>query len=378
MHRYRKLVILTASYGDGHLQVSRTLKDMFARLGYPSVKIIDLFQEAHPFLNAVARFAYLRSPAFSALGFDYYGWSYYFTRNLNQAGALAKGINRLGVRRLIDVVREEDPAALVLTFPFGGIAEKLREQMIAIPIFTVITDFGLHNRWLHTDPERFYVATDELKQRLIERGVRPERIAISGIPVREDFAEAAPACRTAPRSILVLAGAHGLLPEMGPMIMKLLQIPEARVTIVCGKNDKLKRVLEEAFGRERRVRLLGYVHELHRLMRKAACVVTKAGGIRLSEAICLGAPILIYRPFPGQERENALYLEEKGAAFVSHRIEELKEQAERLLDDPSARKQTLESLRSLDYGQAAHTIAADILRTIRARAPIGGQIAYEA
>ncbi|WP_156889665.1 MGDG synthase family glycosyltransferase [Paenibacillus harenae] len=377
--KYRNILILTASFGDGHLQVSQVMEQAFNRLGYSSVRIIDLLQEAHPVLNAVTRFVYLRSPVFSALGFDYYGWSYYYTRNLKTNSVLAKRINRLGMRRLLDVIREEQPSAIVLTFPFGGISDQLRNQMFNIPIFTIVTDFGLHNRWLYTNSQQFYVATEDLKQSMIKSGVRRDRITVSGIPVREAFCDTMPHERMPHhRSILVMAGAHGLLPDISMMIGQLLLIPDVEVIIVCGKNNKLRRELEDQFKRKPQVRLLGYVHKLHQFMRNASCMVTKAGGITLSEAIQLRTPILIFKPFPGQERENALYLENKGAAFVCNDVAELKEQAERLLGDTPEKQMTRESLRSLNYGHAAITIAGDIIRRQQATISEGESIVNEA
>ncbi|UUZ83386.1 hypothetical protein LJK88_05685 [Paenibacillus sp. P26] len=58
-----KILILYASYGDGHLQVARALEQSFARHGAADVKVIDLLAEAHPLLNALTRLVYLRSSA---------------------------------------------------------------------------------------------------------------------------------------------------------------------------------------------------------------------------------------------------------------------------------------------------------------------------
>lgn len=364
-----KIVILTAGYGNGHHQVSRTLQQSFYRNGIHNVRIVDLFEEAHPGMNRISRYLYLRSPIFSAFGFDFYGWSYYLTKNMENDGALAKWLNLLGMKRLLGIVKEERPDAIVSTFPFGGVSEQLKKKGLSIPVFTVVTDFRLHNRWLLTDSNRYYVATEDLKSEMISRGVQSGKICVSGIPVREHFYD----CRnmrdnrTDKRTILVITGLYGILSDLRKLAASLLAIPDARIDIVCGENDKLKRELERSFGHEPRLSLYGYVDALHERMRQAACVITKAGGITLSEAIQIGTPILIFKPFPGQEKENARYLESKGAAFVADGIRELAAGARKLLLSGENRRRMVKLYEKFASGRAAETIVQDVLSMVSGR-----------
>ncbi|WP_258881279.1 MGDG synthase family glycosyltransferase [Paenibacillus sp. sptzw28] len=160
MQQGPKIIILTAGYGTGHIQVSKTLQESFHRYGVDRVKIM------------------------------------------------------LGKKKMIDIMKEEKPDAIVYTFPFAGVSEQLKSQGITVPLFTVITDFSLHNRWLLTNSDRFYVATDDLKRDMVSRGIQPARIAVTGIPIRERFYErrALQGQRENKRSILIITGAHGVLP----------------------------------------------------------------------------------------------------------------------------------------------------------------------
>src|SRR5690606_612328 len=97
--------------------------------------------------------------------------------------------NQFGMKKLIALLQKQRPDAIINTFPFGGITEHLRKHGIQVPVFTVVTDFSLHNRWLFTQPDRYYVATADLKREMMERGVPAEDIVVSGIPVREPFYE---------------------------------------------------------------------------------------------------------------------------------------------------------------------------------------------
>ncbi|WP_068783986.1 MGDG synthase family glycosyltransferase [Paenibacillus phocaensis] len=373
MKQNMHFVILTAGYGNGHIQVARTLEQALTRSGVRSVSVIDLYREAHPGMNSVSRHLYLYSPWFSAYGLDYYGWSYYATRDLEQTSAIAKWGNQLGMKKLVTLLQKQRPDAIITTFPFGGITDQLRKHGIRVPVFTVVTDFSLHNRWLFTRPDRYYVATADLKREMLQRGVPAESIVVSGIPVREPFYEPERSANPHPqaqawrpseesRSILVMMGAHIPLPDAQLIIAKLLALPNAQVDIVCGGNEKLRRRLERRFAGHERLRLFGYVEAIHDRMREAACIVTKAGGITLSEAIQIRTPIVVYKPFSGQERENARYLERKGAAIVASSPQALVEQVHELLNSEVRRARMLQQYDVLAAGCATETIVRDVLQ----------------
>ncbi|MGG3454110.1 MGDG synthase family glycosyltransferase [Paenibacillus rhizolycopersici] len=369
MKQNMHIVILTAGYGNGHIQVARTLKQSLTLSGACTVRVIDLYREAHPGMNSVSRQLYLYSPWFSAYGLDYYGWSYYATRDLQQTSALAKWGNQLGMKKLVNLLQKQRPDAIISTFPFGGITDQLRKHGIRVPVFTVVTDFSLHNRWLFTRPDRYFVATADLKREMIERGVPAESIVVSGIPVREPFYELTRSMSPQPlrsaggsRSVLVMMGAHIPLPDIQLITAKLLALPDVQVDIVCGGNDKLRRRLERRFAGHERLRLFGYVEAIHDRMRQAYCIVTKAGGITLSEAIQIRTPIVVYKPFSGQERENAKYLERKGAAVVASSPRALTEQVHELLDSEVRRARMLQQYDELAAGCATETIVRDVLR----------------
>lgn len=374
MQQNAHIVILTAGYGNGHIQVARTLEQSLYRSGVGSVSIIDLYREAHPGMNSVSRYLYLYSPFFSAYGLDYYGWSYYATRNIEQTNALAKWGDLLGMKKLTAILKEQKPDAIITTFPFGGISDQLKKRGIHVPLFTVVTDFSLHNRWLFTRPDRFYVATDDLKREMVRRGVRPDTITVSGIPVREPFYEqSAPAAfrqqarEGHPRSVLIMMGAHIPLPDIQVITAKLLALPGVRIDIVCGGNDKLRLRLERRFGGHSRLRLFGYVEAIHERMRQASCIITKAGGITLSEAIQIRTPIVIYKPFSGQERENARYLERKEAASVAAGTRDLVGQVNEILHSEVKRNRMLQQYDALATGHATDTIVQDVLRSAGGR-----------
>ncbi len=87
---------------------------------------------------------------------------------------------------------------------------------------------------------------------------------------------------------------------------------DSQIIVVCGKNMELRETLTiECLGEDNAL-IFGYTNKMDELMKMATIMVTKPGGITLSEALALRVPLLLYRSVPGQEQENAMFLEKKG------------------------------------------------------------------
>ncbi|MNI74835.1 Processive diacylglycerol beta-glucosyltransferase [compost metagenome] len=97
-------------------------------------------------------------------------------------------------------------------------------------------------------------------------------------------------------------------------------------------------------------------------MRSSDCIVTKPGGITLSEALACQLPIFIYRPVPGQELNNARYLAQKGVACITRTAAELAQEIDALFGDESRLTELRQKIENLRRPQAAEVIADDILQ----------------
>ncbi|WP_010275744.1 MGDG synthase family glycosyltransferase [Paenibacillus senegalensis] len=336
-----KILILTAGYGEGHNQVSYALQQSFTKIGLNQVAIIDLFQAAYPVMNEVTKLLYRYSLASSNIGINYYGWSYNLTNRMPVNSIIAKWINSLGGGMLMKIIKNANPDVLIYTFPFGNVRDRIEKLGIKLTTAAIITDFTVHRRWLYARPDHYFVATEDVKQTLISQDVADSRITVTGIPIRESF-QSQQGSGKREKSILVMAAACGGASSLKSLIRELLLIPEVRIDVVCGRDSRLERKMSDEWGNEARVRIYGFTDRMASLMREAACIVTKAGGVTLSEAIYAGVPIFILRPFPGQEKENARYLESKGMAFVADTVQDL-----------AARMRLLFALRQREAGNDA-------------------------
>ncbi|MGG6313152.1 MGDG synthase family glycosyltransferase [Paenibacillus macerans] len=360
-----KIIILYASYGDGHYQASKAIEAGFRRKGVPDVVLLDLMAEAHPLLNELTKFVYLQS--FKTIP-SLYGWVYNATKEMQPEASLLGVVNSFGLGKLRQTLKKARPDLIIHTFPQLAMPKLLKRTGQSLPLVNIVTDFDLHGRWIHPGVDRYYVPTDDMKQEMIARGIVEDRILVSGIPLKPDF------CRPqeqphkvirqldpGKKTVLLMAGAYGLMTGIR-LICERLAAGGYQVVVVCGRNEELYRGLRQHLGAEPAVHLLGYVQDVAGLMRASDCIVTKPGGITLSEALACSLPVFIYRPVPGQELNNALYLARKGIARIARNPAMLAAQIEALLSDAaqvSALRREMENLRK---PEAAEVIVNDILQ----------------
>lgn len=367
--RKTKVLILYAQYGQGHLQVARSLREQFKESGVSDVILTDLFAASHPFIDRMARFLYKQS--FSSASF-FYGWCYYLTRNMGHQTPFSRRFHAFGIRKLQEIITAEQPTMVINTFPMLVMPELKQRTGINIPIFSVLTDFDLHGRWLHSKIDKYYVATEDLKKIMTDRRVPPEKIAASGIPISQSFES--PFDLTAVshtynlafsrKTVLVMAGTYGAFKDLKNFCQALSENENIQVILVCGKDKKLEKELTHDFIEKPNIRILGFIENMYPLMAFSTCIVTKPGGITLSEALRSELPIFLFPPVPGQEKENARYLIDNHAARTAKSGKKLAKIILETLHDPKAFSEMKHAAKTIRKTNTAKTVVADIMSQI--------------
>jgi processive 1,2-diacylglycerol beta-glucosyltransferase len=93
-------------------------------------------------------------------------------------------------------------------------------------------------------------------------------------------------------------------------------------------------------------------------------MVTKPGGITLSEVVTKKIPVILYNPTPGQEGENANWFKRQGAAVVANNFTELILAIDALKENEIKRFSIKNSLGRIDNGHAASLITQDVLNQL--------------
>jgi processive 1,2-diacylglycerol beta-glucosyltransferase len=363
-----KILILTAQYGNGHLQVARTLKEAFERQGFQNIVVCDLFAESHPIITDITRYLYLKS---YTVGKQLYKMFYYGVEKIYNK-KIASIYTNFGRKRLASIIESEKPDVIINTFPITAVPAFRQQTGYPIPIYNIVTDFCLHKIWMHEEIDKYFVATPRLKEILEREGVHGEKVEITGIPIRKQFEvdmekeEVYKKYGLSPNKkiLLIVAGAHGVLKNVGQLCESFSGHNDLQIVIVCGNNETLKNELDELnLSVTSNITTLGYVEQIDELFRITDCMITKPGGITLSEAAALQVPVILYRPVPGQENENAIFFQEKGAALVIRKHEEVYEKTLALLQDDYRLLQMKKAMGIIAQPNSADHIVSKIVHT---------------
>jgi processive 1,2-diacylglycerol beta-glucosyltransferase len=210
------------------------------------------------------------------------------------------------------------PRAVVAThhLPLVVLGRERRKGRLGVPLVGVVTDYAAHACWAERFVDRFCVPGEYARRELVAHGVPPERVALTGIPVRAAFEGAAPL--RAPRAgeplrVLVTSGGFGVGPVLR-VVRSFAGVPGVELTVVCGAAPSLvSRVREEAARLGMPARVLGFERDMPARVADAHVVVGKAGGLTVSEVLTAGRPLVVVGAIPGNERFNEAFVVGGGA-----------------------------------------------------------------
>jgi processive 1,2-diacylglycerol beta-glucosyltransferase len=367
---FKRILILSASVGNGHVTAAESLKKAFEIKGLAGeVGHEDVLKFTNPLFRRLYSKAYigLVNNMPEALG-----WMY---DKLDEPWKNEKRrlfFDKLNTRPLVKMVREYDPDWIVCThfLPSEIISDLKGSEKMATPQAIVVTDFDMHAMWLCRNYEHYFVALDETRVYMESLGCPREKITVSGIPIDPKFAEAKPRDQ--------MRAKYGLDPEMPTVILSLGGFgvgrietlldslrsiyPPVQVLAMCGKNEELKTELdsESAASNGARVVAIGYTRDMDEYMSASDLIVGKPGGLTTCEALAKGLVFVIANPIPGQEERNADHLLERGCAIRSNNPATLGYKIEQLINDP----RRLETMRQNALGFARPNAAFDVADTL--------------
>lgn len=320
LEKHRRILVVSASIGAGHHQAAYAIKAAWkSQFPDDNIQIADFMSESSSHFNHLIKEAYLKAISFSPDIYEFiYRWSQQNPSTINAQQTLA-WVMQLAMARLIKRYR---PNVVVCTHPFpcGAISYLKTNKGLNLPVVGVVTDFAIHRFWINAEVDQYLVATPELKAALMERGVSPDNIVTTGIPIHPSFALSAkdivkPVVVNEAPVILIMGGGFGFGPlcELLAIVNKV-EMP-LRVMVVTGNNTALREKLQAlTAGLSKEITVLGYVKDIRELMASADILITKPGALTICEALAMELPMLFYQAIPGQEMENARYIITKGAA----------------------------------------------------------------
>lgn len=322
----RRILILTASFGDGHNSAAQGLAEALRREGGGAVRVEvrDLIRERMPLagksLEWLYRFAITHAP---------WAWRQFYRAadRLPLESDPAHALQPLAAALAVEV-RKEPPAAIVATFPlYPHLLRKVLGDA-GPPVHTVVTDsITIHPVW-RADVARTYFAADETSAAVLRRMVLPRAEVIdSGFPVDPLFAElpVEPA-GVEPKKVLFFPAASAEVVRRALRSLLRNGPPDCAFTLALGRHaQRLGGVVEE-IRREFPARVLtplGWTSGVPELMTRHDLIIAKAGGATTHECSAAGRPVIITKVVPGQEEGNAELVQRRGSGVQEENPGEL-------------------------------------------------------
>lgn len=345
-----KILVVHASAGAGHQKCAEAIYNYFKNHRRDvSVKLVDLLDYSDNFF----KFIYLRGYTWVVndlpwlWGFLY--WVTYYPPLCYLLQWLNSRADLLTNRGLKDLLLRENPDYIIsphfLPPEVAGYLKK--KKKIDSRIITVITDLGIHPYWITGETDAYVVHSDFASSQLEERGVHKDKIMVTGIPVDDKFLTAYSRKEVAARlgidpdkfTVLLATGSFGL----GPLeeLIDLLH-EQVQLLVVCGRN----RTLYQNLNRKNysQVKAYGFIDNMHELMSCADIMLTKAGGLSVTESLAMKLVPFFIAAIPGQETQNIKVVVSKNAGVDIRKLSCL--QVKDLVIDFKNNPRKLEHLRN--------------------------------
>ncbi len=314
-----ELLILHCPAGGGHRAAATAIAERAEARGI-GARVVDALSFAPPWFAKLYVDTHLRSSAYIP---HLYG-SAYFASNHRAAvdGELRRRFDQWIGQPLFDEISASDPLAVITThfFPMGKLGPARRRSKLKPPLIEVVTDYAAHAVWAEPGADAYCAPIGRACADLVRHGISRSRVWPTGIPVRSAFAAAPPLVAPGPGEplrVLVTSGGFGVGP-IGRVLRSFAAVPHLALTVVCGQNPRLvARVqrISDRLGLDARV--IGFEREMPARVAEAHVVVTKPGGLTVTECLVAGRPLLLVGALPGQESLNPAWVTERGPAVAA-------------------------------------------------------------
>lgn len=317
--RKKRVLLLSEGFGSGHTQAANALAVGLKQL-CPSIsaRVIELGKFLNPVLGPWIMSAYRKTVSSQPkmVGLMYRS---NYKKPTNRFTQLA--LHRMFYTQTSQVISQLKPDLIVCTHPVpNSVVGRLKRLGLEMPLYTLITDYDAHGSWVSQEVDHYLVSSPDVKRRLIDKGVLPERVEVTGIPVHPNFwhthskeeVREEYGLKDMP-TVLIMGGGWGILYEDNALAYMTKWRESTQLIFCVGSNEKMKeKMLSDPIFQHPNILIVGFTREIHKLMDASDLLVTKPGGMTCTEGMSKGLPMLFYEPIPGQEEENCEYFIQNG------------------------------------------------------------------
>jgi processive 1,2-diacylglycerol beta-glucosyltransferase len=364
----KKVLIIYASAGDGHKKAAEAIYKSFLELE-PDVLAVPI--DALNYTTRFFKFFYKRTYIVLIKRFPWL-WGFFYKVLNNRFFFLVAApfrciANASNSIKLKEFLLKEDFDIIVSTHFFASyvISRFKQKNRLSARLVSVVTDFKPHLFWIAKNTDIYIVASKSTRQGFIETGIQAEKIKVLGIPVRKQFA--CPESKQEARkklglsedrlTILVMRGGLGVGPIKDILLNLRKLAMDYQAIAVCGHNKELCQDLESTFaGTKQRIKIIGFSHNIGRLMSASDIIISKAGGITVSESMAIGLPLVCINPIPGQESANMEFLIEEKIGFKAKTLDDINKEINDIWQSPVQAEILINNIKKASRPHAAEDI----------------------
>lgn len=338
-----KIFVVYASAGAGHFKAAEAVYNYLKqRRKDADMHLLDVLEKANPVFRFNYSWGYSHLITYFPLIWQFAFWITYNKPLRFLTRPLASLINRLNTKAFAGMLIRENPDYVISThfLPSEITAFLKKSKKITARLITIVTDFQVHPFWIEPETDFYVVASGFTKDLLVREGIKEDRIREFGIPIHPKFSQQYDKGMLRERlgidrdkfTALIVTGSYGIGPieEITDLLYRDIQI-----LAVCARNKKL---CEELKTKDYPgVKVFGFVDNIQELMAASDMIITKPGGLSISELLAMELVPVFISPIPGQETANIEALNNygvgifaKGASGIREIVLDYKEHPQKL------------------------------------------------
>lgn len=356
-----KFLILSVTTGHGHNQTAAAIKNEIEKLGHHA-DVLDAFEHISKVIYKSLAKGYLLSTAKTPKAFGRFYRSAEKKIKKDTPLSFQNISNTLFSKKITKYINETKPDVIICTHVFGALTFRKDElEYKNVRIAGVITDYTIHPYWDVTDLDYYIIPNEKLEYQAGIKGIKG-KILPFGIPILPKFSETENKKEAREKlgipdkkTVLVMSGSMGF----GKVYKNLIRLDalkeDFQIITVCGNNKKLKEKIDKK-GFKKIAINYGYTQNVSELMNTADIIITKPGGITVSEALSKKLPMILSDPIPGHEERNCEFLQNAGAAIRATETYRIDEALHLLLNDDDRRESMVKCIEKIRKPDAAENL----------------------
>lgn len=361
-----------------------------------NVEIVDTLEYISPLLNKTITEGYVYLATKTP---KVYGNMYRSANKERMLNSVLSGFNGLFGKALLPLLAEFNPDVIITTHPFSTemVSDLKQLGKVKVPLLCIMTDYAPHKTWINPGVDSYVVSNEGMVDVMVQMGAPRELIHPYGIPVdgafytKKDKAAIISEMGLDPNipTILIMAGSFGVT-NILRIYHNIIKIDlDFQIIVITGRNQRLYDAFAKILQKQneakprRKVRiwedgsevktvplkekpkkptkLLFFTKEVYKYMQISDLIITKPGGLTVSEALACNLPMAIFDAIPGQEEENADFLIDNNMAVRIQKGSSCADTIYNLLANRDQLEKMKQSCQTFDKSKSSENIYQEIL-----------------